>query len=119
MDKFSDLFTDKPNRAILDLRKVWIAAMEERPKDYPGPVYWASIKVGLLGSGVWFTDEDSYFMRAVEMLGIESMNLIDEPDSIKESAAVYALYVTLLKELWGISEDEITAQQLPDAINTA
>ena len=106
MAKYSDLFTDKPNRDILDLRKVWIAAMEERPKDYPGPAYWASIKVSLLGHRVWFTDEDPYFMRAVEMLGIESMNLIDDPDSIKESAAVYALYVALLKELWGIDDAE-------------
>ena len=119
MAKFSDLFTDKPNRAILDLQKVWVAAMEERPKDYPGPAYWASIKVRLLGSGAWFTDADTYFMRAMEMLGFNREILMDEPDSMEESAAVYALYVTLLKELWGISEDELTAQQLPDAINTA
>ena len=106
MAKFSDLFTDKPNRAILDLRKIWIAAMEERPKDYPGPAYWASIKVRLLGSRAWVTYEDPYFMRAMEMLGFNREILMDEPDSMEESAAVYALYVALLKELWGIDDAE-------------
>ena len=106
MAKFSDLFTDKPNRAILDLRKVWIAAMEERPKDYPGPAYWASIKVSLLGSGAWFPVEDTYFMRAIEMLGFNREILMDEPDSMEESAAVYAVYVALLKELGGIDDAE-------------
>ena len=102
-----------------DQKRIWISVLCKRPNDYASKLDFWWYRAAEALELDFQVDQDEIFLSAETMIQISEGFCVDDPGVEKESAAVYALYVALLKELWGISEDELTAQQLPDAINTA
>ena len=114
----------------------FLQILRERPDSYTG-YQTETGEVDILWNSFWFSSARtksrlvqessiSYlnFLDAIkdsvcDILDLDYLVQVDEIDYQEESKRFYALYIALLMEAWGISEDELTAQQLPDAINTA
>ena len=114
----------------------FLQILRERPDSYTG-YQTETGEVETLWNSFWFSSAmaksrlvhessisylnflDAIKDSACDILDLDYLGQVDEIDYQEESKRFYALYIALLMEAWGISEDELTAQQLPDAINTA